>query len=40
MDKSRDSGEVARLVSQLREVIAYYQVSENHFVGPRATHRS
>jgi hypothetical protein len=29
IDKSADSGEVARLIEQLREAITHYQVSEN-----------
>jgi hypothetical protein len=33
IDKSADSGEVARLIEQLREAITHYQVSKNWIVG-------
>lgn len=38
VDKAEDSADVARLVEQLREVIAHYQVSEYCFVAPSVTH--
>jgi hypothetical protein len=33
IDKGADSGEVARLLEQLREAVIHYQVSENGIVG-------
>jgi septation ring formation regulator EzrA len=33
IDKSADSGEVVKLIEQLREAITHYQVSENWIVG-------
>jgi hypothetical protein len=38
VDKSADSGEVARLVERLREAITHYQVSENQFVASSLTY--
>jgi len=38
VDKGTDSGGVARLVEQFQEAITHYRVSENHSVGPSATH--
>ena len=38
VDKTADSGEVARLIERLREAIAHYQVSENRFFVASTTH--
>jgi hypothetical protein len=38
IDKGRDSGEVVKLVEQLRDAITGYQVSEDWFVASNATY--